>query len=120
MRLRQILPVLGGSVLLGACGFADLFSTRQVGNVVLTYAGPTSMRVADRIPFAVTVTIDGAAIPNPHLSITNSDATLLTFSTDGDTLIALNRGFDTLTIKLVASIYTDSFPTIQQQVRVNP
>lgn len=120
MRLRQILPILGGSVLLGACGFADLFSTRQVGNVVLTYAGPTAMRVDDRTPFAVTVTINGAAIPNPHLSVTISDPTLLTLSTDGDTLIALNRGFDTLRIKLVASMYTDSFPTLLQQVRVNP
>jgi hypothetical protein len=120
MRLRQILPVLGGSVLLGACGFADLFSTRQVGNVVITYAGPTSMRVDDRAPFAVTVTIDGAAIPNPRLSITNSDPTVLTLLTDGDTLVALNRGLDTLRIRLVSSMYTDSFPTLLQQVRVNP
>jgi hypothetical protein len=120
MRVRHILLAICGSAVICACGFADLFSAREVGNVVLTYAGPTSMSVDEHAPFVVTATVDGAAIADPHLSITTSDPSLLAISANGDTLIALRRGFDTLTIKLVASIYTDSFPTILQPVRVNP
>jgi hypothetical protein len=120
MRLRHIVPALCGGALLLACGFADLFSSGQVGNVVLTYTGPTTLSVDERAAVSVTVTIDGAVIPNPRLAIVSSDPTILTLSGGGDTLVAVSRGFDSLTIKLVASIYTDSFPTIRKQIRVSP
>jgi len=119
MRLRHIVPALCSGIAL-ACGFADLFSSQQVGNVVLTYAGPTTLNVSDRAPFAVSATIDGTVIASPRVAVSSSDPSILTFSADGDTLIAVSKGFDTLTIKLVGSIYTDSFPTLRQQVRVNP
>ena len=119
MRLRHIVPALCSGIAL-ACGFADLFSSQQVGNVVLTYAGPTTLNVSDRMPFAVSATIDGTVIANPRVAISSSDPSILTFSASGDTLIALSKGFGTLTITLVGSIYTDSFPTLRQQVRVNP
>jgi len=119
MRLRLIAPALG-SVALLACGFADLFSSEQVGNVVVAYAGPTTVNVSDRVPFSVTVTIEGTVIDNPRLDVSSSDPSILALSANGDTLIALSKGFDTLTIKFVESIYTDSFPTLRQPVRVNP
>lgn len=117
---RHIVPVLCGGMLLLGCGFADLFSSKQVGNVVLTYGGPTTLSVDERAPLLVTVTIDGAPVPNPRLAIASANPTILTFAANGDTIVALSKGFDTLTIKLVASIYTDSFPTIRQQIHVNP
>lgn len=120
MRLRHIVSALCSGVLLLACGFADLFSSKQVGNVVLTYAGPTTLSVDDRAPVLVTVTIDGAAVSNPRLAITSANPAILAFAANGDTIVALSKGFDTLTIKLVASIYTDSFPSIRQQIHVNP
>ncbi len=119
MRLWHIVPACG-SMLLLACGFADLFSSREVDDVVLTYTGPTAVTVGEHTPVAVTVSVRGAPIANPRLSLSSSDPTIVTFSADGDTIIAVSRGFDTLTIKLVASIFTDSFPTILQPVRVNP
>ncbi len=119
MRLRIIVPALCGFALL-ACGFADLFNSQQVGNVVVTYAGPTTVNVSDRVPLAVTVTIDGTVIDNPRLHVSSSDPSILAFSANGDTLVALSKGFDTLTFKFVESIYTDSFPTLRQPVRVSP
>ncbi len=120
MRLRHILPALGCSAFVVGCGLAEVFGSPKVGNVVLTYAGPTTVYVNDTIPLAVNVTVAGASVPNPHLSITSSNTSIIVLSARSDTLIARGRGFDTLTIKLVASIFTDSFPTILQQVRVNP
>ena len=120
MRRRHIVPVLCGGMLLLACGFADLFNSRQVGDVVLTYVGPTTLSVADRAPLLVSVTIDGATVSNPRLAISSGDPTILALAANGDTIVAVSKGFDTLTIKLVASIYTDSFPTIRQQIHVNP
>lgn len=120
MRLRHIIYALcGGGFVLG-CGFAEVFRSPTVGDVVLTYSGPTTMNVDDRLPFDVTVTVDGAPFPNPRVFITSSDTSILVLSPGYDSIIARARGFDTLTIKVVASIFTDSFPTIQQQVRVNP
>lgn len=120
MRLRHMVPALCSGLALLACGFADLFSSRQVGNVVVTYAGPTTLNVSDRLPFSVSVTIGGTVIANPRVAVSSSDPSILTLSANGDTLVALDRGWDTLTIKVVASIYTDSFPTLRQQIRVLP
>ncbi len=120
MRLRHILPALGCSAFVVGCGLAEVFGSPKVGNVVLTYAGPTTVYVNDTIPVVVNVTVAGASVPNLHLSITSSNTSIIVLSARSDTLIARSRGLDTLTIKLVASIFTDSFPTILQQIRVNP
>lgn len=103
-----------------ACGFGDLFRSPGVGDVVLTYTGPDVLAVGERVPLAVTVTVGGASFSNPRLSITSSDTTIIALSPNGDTLVALSQGFDTLTIALVASILTDSLPTVLQQVHVRP
>lgn len=118
MRFRHIVPALGGIAML-ACGFGDLFRSPGVGDVVLTYTGPDALNVGERVPVAVTVTVGGSTFSNPRLLITSSD-TIIALSPDGDTLIAVGRGLDTLTIKFITSILTDSLPTLLQPVRVNP
>jgi hypothetical protein len=119
MGLRHILPALGCAFVM-ACGLAELVGSPKISNVVLTYTGPDVLTVGDRVPFAVAVSVDGALLPNPRLSVSSSPDTIITLSPHGDTLFALARGFGTLTIRFVPSIFTDSFPTIVQQVRVNP
>jgi hypothetical protein len=120
MRRRQTGFALGGALLLAACGLGDVFASPGIGDVTLVYAGPTVMSVNDRAAVAVSVTVAGGTIPNPRVFIESSDKTVLAVSAAGDSLIALSRGFDTLTIRYVGSIFTDSFPTLRQQVRVLP
>jgi len=117
MRLRLMMLALCGCT---ACGLADLFKPAAITDVQITYTGPTTVSVADTFPLAVAVQIGGATIPVPRLWVTSSDTTILALSGGGDTVIARARGFDTLTIRLLGSIYTDSFPTIRQGIRVNP
>lgn len=119
MRLRHIVPTLGGIAML-ACGFGDLFRSPGVGDVVLRYTGPDVLRVGDRAPIAVTVTVGGASFSNPRLSVTSSDTTIIAVVPTGDTLVARSQGHDTLTIKFITSILTDSLPTLLQPVRVSP
>lgn len=120
MRLRHIAPALGGSIVILACGFGDLFRSPGEGEVVLTYTGSDMLRVGDRVPIAVTVTVGGASYSNPRLSITSSDTTIIALTPTGDTLVAQSNGQSTLTIKFLTSMLTDSLPTLLQQVRVNP
>lgn len=120
MRLRHIAPALGGGIVMVACGFGDLFRSPGVGDVVLTYTGPDVLRVGDRVPIAVTVTVGGASFSNPRLSVTSSDTTIVGLTPNGDTLVARSQGRDTLTITFITSILTDSLPTLLQPVRVNP
>jgi hypothetical protein len=120
MRLRHIIAALGAPVLAAACGLTDLFQSPGPSDVALTYTGPAVLNVDDRTPVAVSVLVGGSSLPNPRLLITSSDTAIIALSADGDTLIARSRGFDTLTIRLLGSIYTDSFPTILQPIRVNP
>lgn len=102
-----------------ACGFGDLFRSPGAGDVVLTYTGTDVMTVGERAPVAVMVTVGGSTFSNPRLLITSSD-TIIALSPNDDTLIAVARGVDTLTITFLSSILTDSLPTILQPVRVNP
>ena len=120
MRLWHILPAFGCSAFVVGCGLAELFGSPKIGNVVVTYTGPTTVSVNDTIPFAVSVTVDGAAVPNPRLFITSLYPSIIALSSTSDTLIALSRGFDTLKVQFAASIFTDSFPTILQPIKVIP
>ncbi|MGH7520833.1 MAG: hypothetical protein ACREMI_06115 [Gemmatimonadales bacterium] len=120
MRLGHILPALGCGAFAIGCGLAEVFRSPGPRDVVLTYTGPTMVSVDDRIPVTVTVTIDGASFADPRLSVTSSDTSIIVLSPQSDTLIVRGIGFDTLTIRFVASIFTDSVPTILQQIRVNP
>lgn len=112
--------MLGGALLLAACGLGDVFKSPSIGDVVVVYTGPTTMSVNDRAAVAVSVTVAGSTIPNPRVFIESSNTAILTVAPAGDSLVALSRGFDTLTIRYVASIFTDSFPTLRQQVHVIP
>jgi hypothetical protein len=120
MRFRQTIAALGTGVVLVSCGFADLFNSAQVGDVTVTYTGPTVLHVGDTVPISVTVTSGGTPLTNALLWVTSSDTSSLGLSPDSDTLFARDNGFDTLTIRVVASIFTDSFPTLVQPVRVLP
>jgi hypothetical protein len=120
MRFRQTIAAIGTSVVLVSCGFADLFNSERIGDVTISYTGPTVLHVGDTVPFSVTVTSGGTPLANSLLWIASSDTNSLALSSGSDTLFARDRGFDTLIIRVVASIFTDSFPTLAQPVRVLP
>jgi hypothetical protein len=116
--LRHITFAVAGGTVLAACGLADLFRPPGPADVVITYTGPTMMSVDETTLVAVNVTVAGQPLPSPRLWITSSDTTITVLR--GDTLIARDHGTATLTIRLTGSIYTDSLPTLLQQVRVIP
>lgn len=121
MRLGHILPALGCGAFAIGCGLAEVFRSPEIGDVVLTYTGPDVMRVGDRIPVSVSVTVDSVPLPNPRVLVVSLDTARIVLSANGDTLIGRAQGNNvTLTITFVASIFTDSFPTIEQRIRVNP
>jgi hypothetical protein len=103
-----------------SCGFADLFDSGKIGDVVIAYSGPTVVSEGDTVPISVTVTVGGTPLANSLLWVTSSDTSIIALSSRSDTLFARNKGFDTLTIRVVASIFTDSFPTLLQPIRVQP
>lgn len=120
MRFRQTMLVLGTGIVLVSCGFADLLDSGKIGDVAIAYSGPEVVNVGDTIPISVTVTAGGAPLTGALLWVTSSDTSLISLSARSDTLFARGKGVDTLIIRVVASIFTDSFPTLKQQVRVLP
>lgn len=120
MRFRQTIAAIGTGIVLVSCGIADLFNSEKVGDVTVTYTGPTLLHVGDTVPVSVTVATGGMSLTNALLLISSSDTSILALSPRSDTLFARDHGFDTLTIRVVASIFTDSFPTLVQQIRVQP
>lgn len=120
MRFRQTIAAFGTGVILVSCGFADLFNSAKIGDVLVAYTGPSVISVGDTVPVSVTVTLGGTSLSDARLWITSSDTSLIALSAHSDTLIARAKGFDTLTIRVVASIFTDTLPTLRQQVRVQP
>jgi hypothetical protein len=120
MGFRQTIAAFGTGVILVSCGFADLFNSAKIGDVTVAYTGPTVISVGDTVPVSVTVTLGGTSLSDARLWITSSDTSLIALSAHSDTLIARAKGFDTLTIRVVASIFTDTLPTLRQQVRVQP
>jgi len=120
MRVRHTIPAIVSGIAALSCGFADLFNSSKIGDVAVTYNGPTVLSIGDTVPVSVTVTTGGTPLTDARLWITTSDPNIIALSARSDTLFALDRGFDTLTIRVVASIFTDTFPTIVQAIRVNP
>jgi hypothetical protein len=120
MRFRQTMLALGTGLVLVSCGFADLFDSGKIGAVVIAYSGPTVVSAGDTAPISVTVTVGGTPLANSLLWITSSDTSIIALSARNDTIFARRKGFDTLAIRVVASIFTDSFPTLLQQIRVQP
>lgn len=119
MRLRHTVTAIVVSLTLG-CGIADLFSSDQIGDIVVSYNGPTVLSVGDTAAISVSVTAGGALMPDARVSIVSANPTILALSAHSDTIVALDRGWDTLTIRVVASIFTDTLPTILQPIRVTP
>jgi len=120
MRFRQTIAAVGTGVLLVSCGFADLLESGTIGDVAIAYSGPTVVSAGDTVPISVTVTAGGSPLTDALLWITSSDTSIIALSGRSDTLFAKQKGFDTLTIRVVASIFTDSFPTFVQPIRVQP
>ena len=120
MRFRQTIAAIGTGTVLVSCGFADLFRSARIGDVTVTYTGPTVLNVHDTVPVSVTVTAGGTPMTDVLLSITSSDTSIIALSARSDTIFARDNGLETLTIRVVGSIFTDSFPTLLQQVRVLP
>ena len=64
------------------------------------------------------VQADGATIPNPRLSFSSSDSTVLSLTPIGDTLVAQKTGDVLLTIRVVSSMVTGAAPSTQDSVHV--
>ena len=120
MRVRHIIPTIVTGIAVLGCGFADLFNSARIGDVTLTYTGPDVLTIGDTVPISVTVSTGGTLLTDARLWVTSSDTNIIALSARSDTIFARDRGFDTLTIRVVASIFTDTFPTIVQTIRVNP
>jgi len=119
MRLRHTVTAIVVSLTLG-CGIADLFRSEPIGDIVVTYNGPTVLSVGDTAAISVSVTAGGALMSDARVSITSANPTILALSSRSDTIVALDKGWDTLTIRVVASIFTDTLPTMLQPIRVAP
>ncbi|HYT03905.1 MAG TPA: hypothetical protein VEM13_03375 [Gemmatimonadales bacterium] len=111
------LAALGG-LAAGACGLADVFRPAGLNDVVVTYCGDTLLTVGIREAPIVTVEADGATIPNPRLSFSSSDTTLLGLTPIGDTLVAKKTGGVLLTVRLVSSMVTSTAPADSDSVHV--
>jgi hypothetical protein len=120
MRFRHTMLVLGTGIVLVSCGFAELLDSGKIGDVAVVYSGPTTVSVGDTVPISVTVTAGGAPLTDALLWITSSDTSIISLSAGSDTLFARSKGSDTLIIRVVASIFTDSFPTFRQPIKVQP
>lgn len=111
------LTTLGG-IAIGGCGLPDVFRPDGLKNIVIRYVGDTVLTTGQRVPPAVSVTADGQAVPDPRLSFTSSDTTVVALIPIGDTLVACRSGRVQLTIRLVSSMVTDSSLGGQGSIRV--
>ena len=102
----------------GGCGLADAFRPAGLKDVVVTYCGDTLLKVGAREAAVVAVQADGATIPNPRLSFSSSDSTVLSLTPIGDTLVAQKTGDVLLTIRVVSSMVTGAAPSTQDSVHV--
>jgi len=118
---RSFAPValvaLGG-VAAVACGLSDIFRPTGLKDVVIRYVGDSNLKAGQRLAPTVSVTADGAPVPNPRLVFSSSDTTILGLTAVGDTLVACRAGTALLTIRLVSSMVTDSSPTGRDSIYV--
>jgi len=111
------LAVLAG-LAADACGFEDVFRPAGLNDVVVTYCGDTLLGVGTREAAVVAVQANGTTIPNPRLSFSSSDTTVLALTPIGDTLIARKTGGALLTIQLVSSMVTSTAPAAEDSIHV--
>jgi hypothetical protein len=117
--LRRFAPGLICAAAVTACALGDLLSGPQERAVVVTYVGDTTLDVGDTIPVAVTVLVDGDTLPNPRLSVTSDNTSVVAVLAGGDSVTALARGTARLTIRFVSAILTESVPTTGVDLCVN-
>jgi|SRR5437762_7962477 len=109
-----------GAVAAVGCGLSDVFSSAGLKSVVIGYQGDTLVAPGTTVPFTIIVLVDGELRPTPSFVVTSSDTTKLVVTPGQDSLRGVAIGWDTLTIRLVSSIFTDPAPTILQPIRVRP
>lgn len=111
------LAVLGGFAA-GSCGLEDVFRPAGVNHIVVTYCGDTLLAVGAREAPVVVVRANGTTIPNPRLSFSSSDTTVLALTPIGDTIVARKTGGVLLTVQLVSSMITSTAPGAQDSIHV--
>ena len=116
--LASVAPAALVGLAAGACGLVDVFRPAGLKDVVVTYCGDTLLAVGAREAAVVAVTANGATIPNPRLSLSSSDSTVLALTPIGDTLVAKKTGAVLLTIRLISSMVTSTAPTAQDSIHV--
>ena len=107
-----------GVVAAGSCGLPDVFRPAGPKDVVVRYVGDTVLNTGQRIAPAVSVTADGAPVPNPHLTFSSSDTTVLAIIPIGDTLVMCRSGHVQLTVRLISSMTPDSTLSAQDSIHV--
>jgi 3-deoxy-D-arabino-heptulosonate 7-phosphate (DAHP) synthase class II len=114
------LALAGFGVLSLGCGFGDLFGSSEPERVVLTYVGDTAAFLrCERRAFAITVQVAGAPVQNPRLLLSVSDDSIISLTSQADSLVAHNNtGPVTLVARLASSWLTDSLPTLAQPLSV--
>jgi len=120
LRARAVTLLALGAVTAVGCGLSDVFSHAGLNSVVIAYQGDPIVAPGATIPFAIIVTVGGTLQPTPRISVIPQDTLTLTVTPGTDSLRGVSIGWDTLTIRLVSSIFTDSAPTIRQAIRVRP
>ena len=120
LRARAVTLLALGAVTAVGCGLSDVFSSAGLKSVVIAYQGDTLVSPGTTIPFTITVTVGGTLQPTPRISVTPQDTLTLRVTPGMDSLSGVNIGWDTVTIRLVSSIFPDSAPTIRQAIRVRP
>jgi hypothetical protein len=111
------LAALGG-LAAGACGLVDVFRPAGLNDVVVIYCGDTLLTLGAREAAVAVVEANGTTMPNPRLSFSSSDTTVLAVTPIGDTLVPRKTGNVSLTIQLVSSMVTGPAPTAQDSIHV--
>ena len=111
------LALLGAPAALG-CGLPDLFAPAGLADVSFTFVGDSTIRVGDRIPFAIIVEAGGSELLDVQLRtlLNGNEAVALTES--GDSLVGVQVGRGELHVWLVSSLVTDSEPSFIQTIKV--
>lgn len=107
-----------GSVAALGCGLMDLLQSPGLDEVTFTFVGPTTLRVGDSLPFAVTVRAGDAELPSPRLRMALAHSSAVRLTAGRDSLVAVAVGKDTLHVWLVNSIVTGAEPSFAQEIKV--
>lgn len=124
MRLVRLAALLTASsglaalAALAACRLPDAFAAPGLEPVVLTYLSDTALTQGTTVALVIAVSVNGVPVPNPRLTLSSSDTTIVAITAAGDSLAARALGRAVLTVRLESSVLTDSLPTLAQPLRV--